>query len=258
MSWSGKRKLQYLGGVFGVFFIILFIFLYPIIFKKPTCTDGKMNGDEKGIDCGGVCSRMCKNTTVDPIIHWSRAFFVGENIYNFVAYIENQNQNSGIANINYEFRAYDSNNKLLGRRNGTTYIPPNKKFAIFESHFDAGESKVKSITFEFIPPYNWVKKDSTLNNLALYVDNVLIGKDVKNPSLSASVKNDSIYDAPYFEAIAILYDEQGNAINASKTYKDGLASGGSLPIFFTWPEEFRSVPVIKDILIQINPFNTSL
>jgi hypothetical protein len=254
MTWAGKRKLQYLSGFFGFIFIILFIFLYPYIFKKPTCTDLKQNGDETGIDCGGACTRMCKESTRDPVVLWSRAFPVVGNTYNFVAYIENQNKNSGIENIAYEFRAYDVNNRLLGRKQGSTYIPPNKQFAIFEPRFDAGEAKLKSITFEFVPPYNWIKKEPTLNSLQVYVDNVLLGDDIKSPSLSARIKNESIYDLPLFEIIAILYDLDGNAINASKTFKEGLKSGDSLPVFFTWPEKLTGEPVIKDVLVSINPF----
>ena len=257
MTWAGKRKLQYLGGFFGFIFIILFIFLYPYIFKKPACTDGKMNGAETGIDCGGICSRMCPSSTSEPVILWSRAFPVTGNVYNFVAYIENQNKNSAIENISYEFRAYDENNRLLGRKQGSTYIPPNKQFAIFEPRFDAGESKVKSITFEFVPPYDWVKKEPSLNTLQVLVDNVILGEDLKSPSLTARVKNESIYDIPLFEVIAILYDAEGNAINASKTFKDGLTSGDTTSVFFTWPNEFSRTPVVKDVLVSINPFSVS-
>ncbi|HAE36401.1 MAG: hypothetical protein UR85_C0001G0004 [Candidatus Nomurabacteria bacterium GW2011_GWF2_35_66] len=257
MTWATKRKIQYLSGFFGVILVILFIFLYPVIFKKPTCTDGKKNGTETGVDCGGACSRMCKEVTSDPVILWSRAFPVILNTYNFVALVENQNKNSAIEKIDYEFRAYDVNNRLLGRRKGTTYIPPSKQFAIFEARFDSGEAKVKSITFEFVPPFNWTKKEPTVNNLDLYVDNVLMGEDDKNPSLSARIKNESIQDIPSFEVFVILYDQEGNAINVSKTVKEGLSSGESLPVFFTWPEELTGDPVVKDILIEINPFKVS-
>lgn len=257
MTWATKRQLQYVGGLFGIFLIILFIFLYPVIFKKPSCTDGKKNGVEAGIDCGGACSRMCLETTSDPVVLWSRAFPVVGNTYNLVALIENQNKNSGIENIPYEFRIYDVNNRLIGRRQGSTFIPPNTQFAIFEPRFDFGQSQVKSVTFEFSAPFNWIKKEPTLNTLPIYVDNITMGEDKKSPSLSAIIKNESIYEIPSFDVIAILYDEERNAINASKTVKEGLSSNNSLPVFFTWPEPLTSEPVIKDVLISINPFNVS-
>lgn len=257
MTWAAQRRLQYIGGIFGIFCIILFIFLYPIIFKKPTCTDGKKNGTEIGVDCGGSCSLMCKEKVSDPIILWSRAFPVVGNTYNLVAYVENQNKNSGIIEASYEFRIYDVKNLLIGRRQGTTFIPPNKQFAIFEPRIDFAEREVKSVSFEFTGPLTWIKKEPTLNNLSIFADKITMGDDSNNPSLNAVIKNESIYDIGEFDVIAILYDENHNAINASKTVKEGLSSNSSLPVFFTWPNALSSDPVIKDVLISINPFTVS-
>ena len=257
MNWAAQRRLQYLGGIFGIFCIILFIFLYPVIFKKPTCTDGKKNGDEVGVDCGGSCTLVCREKVSDPVILWSRAFPVVGNTYNLVAYVENQNKSSGVVSATYQFVIYDINNRMIGRREGATFIPPNKQFAIFEPTYDFGQSKVKSVSFEFIGPLVWVKKESTLNNLALFVDKITMGDNMQSPSLSAFIKNESIYDIPSFDVIAILYDENHNAINASKTVKDGLSSNSSTSVFFTWPEPLSSEPVIKDVLVSINPFLVS-
>lgn len=254
MTWAGQRRLQYLAGIFGIILVILFIFLIPVIFKKPTCTDGKQNGDEVGVDCGGACLRMCQEKTSDPVVLWSRAFPVVGNTYNLVAFIENQNKNSGVLEANYEFRIYDVNNKLIGRRQGTTFIPPNKQFAIFEPRIDFAEREVKSVSFEFVAPIIWIKKEPTLNNLSLFVDNITMGEDKKNPSLTALIKNESIYNIPPFEVIAILYDADKNAINASKTIKDGLNSNDSTSVFFTWPEPLKSDPLMEDVLVSINPF----
>lgn len=240
-----------------VILIILFIFLYPIIFKEPTCTDRKMNGIETGVDCGGSCELMCKESVSKPTVLWSRAFYVLNKNYNLVAFIENPNKNSAVKEASYEFRIYDINNRLIGRRQGTTFIPPNKQFAIFESRFNPGEAEVKSVTFEFVEPLVWLKKEPTLDILPIYVDNVTLGEDEKSPSLSAQIKNESIYDLASFEVFAILYDEEHNVINASKTIKDGLTSGNSTPVFFTWPEALTGEPVIKDVLISINPFDVS-
>ncbi|NVN97408.1 hypothetical protein HXX01_04255 [Candidatus Nomurabacteria bacterium] len=257
MTWAAQRRLQYIGGLFLVFCIILFIFLYPIIFRKPTCFDGKQNGDETGVDCGGSCQLMCKEKISDPVILWSRAFPVVGNTYNLVAYIENQNKNSGVVEASYEFRVYDVKNLLIGRRQGTTFIPPNKQFAIFEPRIDFAQREVKSVSFEFTGPLTWVRKEPTLNNLSIFADKVTMGDDMNNPSLTAVIKNESIYEIPSFDVIAILYDENHNAINASKTVKESLPSNDSMPVFFTWPNALTGVPVIKDVLISINPFTVS-
>lgn len=257
MSWASRRQFKYFSIVMLFVAFVIFLFLIPIIFKKPTCTDGKQNGAELGVDCGGSCALMCENEVSDPVILWSRAFPVTGSTYNLVAYIENRNKNSAIFTTPYEFRVYDTNNKLLGRREGKTFVPPNQQFAIFESRFDAGQSQIKSVSFEFISPFVWIKKEPTLQALPISVSNIILDNNKDTPILSAVVHNDSIYDLPEFDVIAILYDSDNNAINASKTHKDKLLSGRSLPVMFTWPEALTALPITKDVMVLINPFSVS-
>lgn len=257
MSWASRRQFKYFSGVVLFMALVIFLLLIPVIFKKPTCTDGKQNGVETGIDCGGNCSRMCEAEVSDPVVLWSRAFPVINSNYNLVAYIENRNKNSAVFLAKYEFRIYDTNNKLLGRREGQTFIPPNQQFAVFESRFDSGQSQIKSVSFEFLPPITWIKKEPTLETLPIRVSNVIFDNNQNTPTLSAIISNDSIYDLPTFDVIAILYDSENNAINASKTQKDKLLSNNSVPVFFTWPETLSSLPVTKDIMVLINPFSVS-
>ncbi len=257
MSWATRRQFKYAFGVFLFFGLIIFAIIYPVIFKAPTCQDGKNNADESGVDCGGSCSLMCKSEIFSPVVLWNRAFLVINNNYNLVAYVENRNRDSAVLKASYEFRIYDNNNKLLGRREGSTFIPPNQQFAIFEPRFDAGEGQIKTVTFEFIEPLIWVKKAPTLQALPIRVNNIVFDDNKDTPSLSAIINNDSVYDLPEFNVIAILYDKDNNAINASKTYKDKLLSNDSIPVFFTWPEILSATPVRKDVIISINPFSVS-
>lgn len=257
MSWATKKKLKYASGFILIIILIVFAFTYKIIFKKPTCFDKKQNGVETGIDCGGACSLMCKEDVSSPVVLWSRAFHVVENNYNLVAVVENRNKNSGVVSASYEFLVYDSNNILLGRREGKTFIPPNQQFAVFESRFNAGESSIKSVTFRFVPPLAWVKKAPTLQSLPIKVKDIVFNDDVDTPNLSAKIVNESIYNIPEFDVIAILYDADHNAINASKTHKGGLGSNNTSSVIFTWPEVLSALPATKDVLILINPFSVS-
>jgi len=257
MSWASRRQFKYFSGTVLFMALVVFLILIPVIFKKPTCADGKQNGVETGIDCGGTCSRMCEAEVSLPVVLWSRAFPVIGSNYNLIAYIENRNKNSAIFSAKYEFRIYDTNNKLLGRREGQTFIPPNQQFVIFESRFDAGQSQIKSVSFEFLPPLTWVKKEPTLQTLPIRVNNIIFDNNQDTPTLSAIINNDSIYDLPEFDVIAILYDSLHNAINASKTQKDKLLNNSSVPVFFTWSEVLTATPVTKEIMVLVNPFSVS-
>jgi hypothetical protein len=95
-----------------------------------------MNGTESGVDCGGSCRLYCSAQVSAPVVLWSRIFPISGSKYNLIAYVENQNIDAAVPDINYEFRVYDTEGKLIGRREGHTFIPPNQRFGIFEAHFD--------------------------------------------------------------------------------------------------------------------------
>lgn len=256
MSWALRRQLLYLLGLFAFGALVVFAILYPTLNKEPTCFDNKKNGTETGLDCGGSCQRMCLDDTSAPKILWSRAFPVINDTYNLVAFIENQNKDAGVAQVDYEFKVYDANNLIIGIRRGTTYIPPNQQFAIFESRFEAGQSTIKSVSFDFIGDIVWLKKSPIIQTLPIRAEQISMSEDLTSPSLEALIRNDSIYDMPPFDVIAILYDAERNAITASKTRSEGLYSNTSSPVFFTWPQAFTQNVATKDVLIQINPFET--
>jgi len=256
MSWASSRQSKYILGILVFVGIIFLIILWPTITKAPTCSDGKQNGAETGVDCGGSCQRVCSSEASEPIILWSRGFNITGGSYNLVAMVENQNKDAAVEEASYEFKIYDSNNLLIGRRDGMTFIPPNQQFAVFEPRFDAGKAQVKSVSFEFTSPFVWVKKAPTLQTLPISVDHIVFST-MPTPTLTAQVNNNSIYTLPEFDVIAILYDADHNAINVSKTHSDGLASNSNAPLLFTWPNLLSASPVTQDILVQIDPFSTN-
>lgn len=256
MSWARKQQFKYAMIVLGFLILIILLFTYPIIFKKPSCFDGKQNGQETGIDCGGECLLVCQNESYEPVVLWSRAFPVTNNIYNLVALVENQNQSVATEKIFYEFRAYNQDNILIGRREGSTYLPANQQFLVFEPKFDGVENQVKSVSFEFKPNNAWSKKPPITQTFPVFIRDITLSSD-EAPVLKARITNESIYNFPEFDVVTVLYDGERNAISASQTYKEGLKSNESLDVFFSWPKPFDREPVYKEVWIQINPFSVS-
>jgi hypothetical protein len=256
MSWASRRQFQYIGGLVAFLAIIALIIAWPTITRKPTCTDGKQNGGENGVDCGGSCQKICNADVSEPIVLWSRAFPVTGNIYNLVSFVENRNKEAAVMQVSYEFRIYSTDNILIGRRQGKTFIPPNQQFAIFESRFDAGTSQIRSVRLDFTSPFVWLKKKPTIQTLPVTIDNIILTTERGNTSLTARVNNDSIYDLPAFDVMTILYDINHNAINASRTHKDGLTSNDNSLLLFTWPQPLNDEVASKDVFLLINPFTT--
>jgi len=256
MTWAFRRQLTYIIILFVFFLGFALIVSYPHINKAPTCNDGKQNGTELGVDCGGSCSLTCSFEVDELSVVWSRSFQVVPGRYNAVAYLENQNTNTAVYKVKYKFRFADENNLYIGKRDGEAYIPPAGKFAIFEPAIDLGNSIPVYTTFEFTETPVWVKvPQEKVAEIKIPVFDINLKNADTSPHLSAIIRNDSFYTIPDVNIVAILYDELGNAVSASRTYIDSLPSEVQVPLNFTWPIPFTSRVVTKEIIPIYNVFN---
>ena len=249
MSWSQKRQLVYASIV--LFFVLVVVgtpTYYTFFNIRATCTDGAQNQNEIGVDCGGPCARACPAQVVDlPVTTWSRAFPVAGGIYNLVAYVQNPNVNYVAQPSQYIFRVYDGDNVLIGVRKGFADVPPTKTFPIFEQGFDVGSRVPAKVFFEFIRGLTWIRYDGTKPELD--VTDESLSNASSSPRIDAILVNKTIYTYKKVEVVALVYDDQGNAMASSRTFVDTLPGTGNAPLVFTWPTAFPA-PVSK---IEIVP-----
>jgi len=259
MTWAFKRQIFYVGVLVILFLVFGFLITYPVLNKAPSCADNKQNGDEIGTDCGGSCAKLCFSQ-VDPVsIIWSRAFRVVPGRYNAIAYLLNPNKNTAVSKINYKFRFADANNVYIGKREGSTFIPPSGKFAVFEPAIDIGNSIPVYVTFEFTQTPAWVTvTQEKINQLQIFVSNIILTDETASPKLSATIKNNSLFTIPGVNVVAILYDANGNAVSASNTYLDMLNPEESADINFTWPEMLSNKVIAEEIIPLYNIFKVEL
>jgi len=259
MTWSLKRQIFYIGILILFFAIFGFLIISPSLNKMPTCVDGKQNGNETGIDCGGSCSRACLAQVDQVSVLWTRAFRVVPGRYNAVAYLINHNKNTAVKKINYRFRFADANNVYIGKREGTTFIPPAANFAVFEPGIDIGNSIPVYATFEFTQIPDWLQvSENKINQLKVFISNITLEGAETSPHLTASIKNNSLFTIPDVNIIAILYDASGNAVSASRTYLAELTPLQNADINFTWPEAFSAPIVQKEIIPIYDIFSAKL
>ncbi len=259
MTWALRRQIFYIAIV--ILFIALsgFIIIYPRLTKAPSCTDLKQNGDETGVDCGGSCANACTEEVSPLSVLWARAFRVVPGRYNAVAYIVNHNKNAAVEKISYRFRFADKDNIYIGKREGTTFVPPAGNFAVFEPAIGVGNSIPVYTTFEFTQEPDWLQvPQAKIDQLKILVSNIQLTDEAVSPKLSATVKNNSLFTIPNIDIMAILYDASGNAVSASRTYLDKLAPLSVQDINFTWPEPFAGDIVAKEIIPMYDIFSTEL
>lgn len=236
LSWSYKRRLEYLLGTFLIIAIIFGWIFFEYFYKSPTCNDGKKNGDETGIDCGGSCQMLCKNEAVEPVVLWSKIFNISGDVYNAAAYVDNPNINSRNPRAQYEFRIYDSNHGLLDTRTGYISIPKNKKIVVFEPGFVFKTTKPKYTEFNFISFDVWQKDDSLDPEINIQYSS--LNSTSTSPRIDGTILNNSAKDISEMELIGLVLDGRENVVAVSRTFIEDLYKKTSQSFVFTWPKPF--------------------
>lgn len=256
MDWSTRKKIGCLGIMAFVILLISGYLIYTFFIKKtPTCFDHVQNQDERGVDCGGVCQLVCTADAKTIVPVWSRVFHTTGDVYSVVAYLENQNKTAGVKKISYEFRIYDDKNILAGEPiTGTTFIGPYDKTALFASPIKTGNRIPTRAFFSFTSQPEWFTTDARYQTPQLRTAKIQLTDETTTPKLSADIVNPTIYPYKNIEVIALVYDEKGNALNASKTMIESLPQQSSETVYFTWPEPFQSKVARIEIIPRLNPF----
>jgi len=257
--WSAKRKFLYLGIVAGILLVWFLVFVLPNLQNPPSCIDGIQNGKESGIDCGGNCPRYCSTQALDLTTRWSRVFRVVPGRYNAIAMVENQNATAAISEIDYEFRLYDEENVFVGRRTGSTYITPNNRTAIFEPGILTGSRVPIRTDFTFTETPLWLQTPRDfVDSFSVATSNIRMQNPFTNPTLTATIKNNSQFDIFDFDVIAVLYNQENNVLAVSQTFVEELDQNAEYTVFFTWQDSFVEDPVRIEILPQVNVFGQAV
>ncbi len=253
-TWAQQRKLIYSIIFGGVAMIAVGIPAYVLFYAPPSCTDGKKNIGEAGVDCGGSCRNLCQVKELAPVVVWTQKFMVSPGVYSAVAYIENPNVVAEARNVPYTFKMYDGEGQVIAERSGTTFIPAHKKFAIFEGNILTGGEMPARIDFEFTKPAFWVRQSGAEPVLSIG-ERTFTGEDTR-PRIEATLTNGTVRPVSEIGVVAIVYSGSGNAIAASATYVDVIEKDESKKVVFTWPNPFPvlaegcEVPV--DVMLAID------
>jgi len=230
--------LLYLFGTLAVLFVLIYVPFLLFWHEPATCNDGRQNGDETGIDCGGSCSQICRNDATDPVVLWTRHFRVAPHVYSAVAYLENPNPNSEAPYAEYEFVYYDDEGNELERISGTTFIPQGKRFAVYEGVVEFTDIVPARVTFGFTRIPSW--RDGTFKTADIVVRNKALLREETAPRIEASVFNQSQEYISKAELVAIVYDSLGKAVAASRTVVEDLRPQETERVTFGWPMPFET------------------
>lgn len=257
MDWGTRRKTTIIA-IFALLVTLIGMYVVYILFIKqtPTCTDGLRNQDERDIDCGGVCTRMCAADTLPLITLWQRSAEISDGVYSAVAYVDNQNKFGGIQKLQYELKMYDNKNILVTEPViGETYIGPNQKTAIVENNIFVGNKKPHTVFFKWIGIPVWERTAEGWERSYIKSDSEKISDADTYPKISARLINTHpTYDYENLPVVVLVYDVTGNMINLSNTVVDLLPHQGSANISFSWQKPFTDKVGLIEIIPRVSPF----
>jgi hypothetical protein len=248
IPWRFRRRVLYVGSFALLAVLVGAWFVWKIFFSTPpSCFDGKQNGGETGLDCGGPCALLCANQVNQPVVLWALAFPTGPSTYTAAAYIQNNNNGAGARQVHYSFQLFDADNSLVVEHDGVMDLPPLQTIPIIVPNINVGNRTVAHTLFAFSETPVW-EKIPAQSLPSLSVSNQNLSADATR--LSATVTNNAITDASAFTAVAVLFDTSGTAQAASESTLSGLAHLSSTNVTFTWP---TATPNIARAEITILP-----
>jgi len=264
------KKLSIVGLILSVLIVIVWFMIKP---EEQLCFNGIKDAGEQDVDCGGFCEKKCplppKPPQVQDIkVEWVKYIKDGENNYDLVAKLSNDNEQWGVSAVNYKFTVYNDRREAIGEKNGQTYIMPkgflkdNLSNYVIEDNFQASED-IKKIDFG-LSDFNWREIGDPRDLPSLGRDIIIITdkdygfvKQGKEFYYAYGVtKNASIYSFKYVDINVVLYDINGEPIAAGKTdqWTMGAGSGWEFKIF--WKNQFSGEVYYADYAAQTNVFSS--
>ncbi len=250
--WAFWRRVQYGTGFFVLLTLISVSVYYAYFYTPPSCVDGIMNREERGVDCGGVCARVCTFDAIPLVTSWVESFEVMDGQYNAVAYIQNKNTDIGIQKLIYTFKLYDDRG-LITERTGDISVSGIGEYPIFEGRIATGD-RIPTRTEIVFDSYEWMKSLNTEGDFSL-ISRELSGADAL-PRLTAKIRNADLVNVDDVEIVATIFDSRRNPLTASRTVVENFSGRTTEDIVFTWPQPIattlRSCEVPTDVVLAID------
>lgn len=251
MTWRQSHQLTIIAIILAFLGLVVFGAYYK--YKPlPTCFDGRQNGTEAGIDCGGGCVKVCPNEVQALKVLWARPLMINKGEYTVMALIENPNATLGATNIPYAITLLNKVGTKIGERTGVAIANPKEKFLVFESGFTVGQEVPTRAFIDFSAAVDWKIPRVPKPILSIARQSFSTGT---TPVLKASITNTSVYALGKVSVPIVVSDEAGNAISGSATFVEGLAPKETKNLTFTWREPFAGVPTFIDFYPQVNNFD---
>ncbi len=244
--WARQRQFIIIL-LLGISAIIVVGFIgYKLFYKAPICTDGKQDGKEEGIDCGGPCPYLCAVSEAPLQVRFARPINPAPGRTDFIAYVDNANANAGVQHAKYTMEVYGADQNLITRKVGTMTIPPSSTVPLYIPRvYEGGEAVSEAFLTFSSSSIAWLRAEG---KPVVPVPASIQVSNGPHPRVIAELHNTVAHAYANLVVVATVFDANGNAIAASQTVVPTLPPQGNAPLTFTWNQPFSSAPARVEIL----------
>jgi hypothetical protein len=252
MNWSFRRKSIYASAVIILVSATSLYLLRDIIFPAPTCSDGKQNGFEVGVDCGGsTCGPRCSFEVQPLTVLWARTLQTSKDTYDIVAMISNKNINNASHGISYTFVVYDKEGRVIKKSSGETIAPIDGDFPIINQSVKLTQVPY-TVTVEIADGIHYtVNEKPTSPTLRISNERYEVTSISRAYATIQNTKRKTLENLP---VMIVLYDENNNAYAVGGTVIPRLDKEEFKEVSFTWDTPLTAPPVRIKVYPIFDPF----
>jgi hypothetical protein len=249
--WELKRKIIYALVTFTVLSTIFVLTFRSTFFPDPTCFDGKKNGFEVNVDCGGTCALVCKEDVNPLTVVWAKAVKASKTSYDLVALVANTNIDNASRNIGYTFSLYDEAGSLMQTFTGSTTVPLDGKFPLIIQNVPLQKAPTNVVASLLDGPHYKVLESPTSPTIKILDRRYEAGSIPRIYATIANTKRIDIFNLP---VRVLLFDSNDNVYAVGQTLIESLPKEGVQEIIITWNSPLPFSPTRIGVYPIFNPF----
>ncbi len=243
--------------VFLSFFVVSGFFIWIVTRKPATCSDGKKNGNEAGVDCGGVCKPCEIKRKIKPLEIIDKSIvYGGKDKYDAVVTIKNPNTLYGASTIRYTISLLSADGKIIMKKNGEGFILPTQERFFIETNIESDVvPKDLNISIDYV---KW-EKFVDYKDPDFLVQNVQFGKvksGINYAKVFALIRNNSDFDFREVRVYAVIKDKNDKPIAVSATTIGNFLARDERDFTLTWPYRFPGIMNDVEIGVYANVFDS--
>jgi len=248
------RRIFYGTGFFAVWGLVGVLVFFLNFYQPANCFDNRLNGDEIEVDAGGSCVRIASSLVQAPTVVWAESFEIAPGQYNATAYVENRNLSAATPELSYTFTFFDDAGAEVGRQSGTTVLPPNSSYPIFEGRIFTDGRSIASTQLQLDPVQVWLP--ATVGSEQFRRQDINLQNIDTRPRLDVRLENTALQAAENVEVVATIFNDVGRAVTSSETFIEYFGPQSVQNIQFTWPNSIaktvRSCTIPTSVVLGID------